>query len=79
MSNFNEEFYNELLDITRDFILRNRINPNTVNVSVDTFCRITGSNTTRYQPAYTTKDGKDRYLGMLLLISHERNTFVSLT
>lgn len=74
-----DEFYNEVLDLTRDFVLRNRVKPNTISVSVDTFCRITGSNTTRYQPAYTTKDGKYRYMEMLLLISNERNTFVSLT
>ncbi len=77
--NFDEKFYNELLDLTRDFILRNRTSPNTVNVSVDTFCRITGTNTTIYEPAYASKDGKDRYLGMLLKISNERDTFVSLT
>lgn len=74
-----EEFYNGLLDLTRDFILRNRTSPNTVNVSVETFCRITGTNTTRYQPAYLSKDGKDRYAGMLLKVSDERDTFVSLT
>lgn len=77
--NEDEEFYNDLLDLTRDFILRNKISPNTVNVSVDTFYRVTGANTTRYQPAYLSKDGKDKYVGMLLKISNERDTFVSLT
>lgn len=73
-----EEIYNEVIKLTRDFILKNKISPNTVNVSVDTFMRISGANTTRYQPAYTTKDGKDRYSGMWLMISNERYTYVSL-
>lgn len=76
--NIDDEFYNELLDITRDFVLRNKVNPNTVNVSVDTFCRITGSNTTRYQPAYINEDGRDEYMGMWLVITYQRNTYVSL-
>lgn len=73
-----DEIYNEVHKLTRDFILKNKINPNTVNVSINTFMSISGSNTTRYQPAYLTKDGEDRYAGMWLKISNERNTYVSL-
>lgn len=77
--NKEEKFYYDLLKLKRDFILKHKVSPNAVNVSVDTFCYLTGANTTRYQPAYISKDGKDRYVGMLLKISNERDTFVSLT